>query len=204
MINKQKLLLIFLVITALSLTSFSFCLATENPALPKLEKPIFVTSCGQSPEYGTAQLLGKRAGLEMKADPLAKPADIIGFKTLIIVIGGSGKGLGAAGIDTPAEIKRVEDVIKKAREEKIFILGMHIGGIDRRGPVSQDFIPFAAEADYLIVRTDGNEDGFFTNVAKEKQIPLFLIEKSPELVDIFKVMFTEEEEKGEAGAELKN
>ena len=88
-----------------------------------------------------------------------------------------------------SEIKRVEDVIKKAREEKIFILGMHIGGIDRRGPVSQDFIPFAAEVDYLIVRTDGNEDGFFTNVAKEKEIPLFLIEKSSELVGIFKEIF---------------
>jgi hypothetical protein len=190
-INKQKLLLIFSVMTALILNSVSFCLAIENPALPKLEKPIFVTSCGQSPDYGTAELLGKRAGLEMKADSLAEPEDIIGFKTLIIVIGGSGKGLGAAGIDVPQEVKRVEDLIKKAREEKMFILGMHIGGLDRRGPVSQEFVPFAAQVDYLIVRTDGNADGFFTNIAKEKQIPLYLIEKSPELVDIYKIMFTE-------------
>jgi hypothetical protein len=188
-INKQKLLLIFSVMTALILNSVSFCLAIENPALPKLEKPIFVTSCGQSPDYGTAELLGKRAGLEMKADSLAEPEDIIGFKTLIIVIGGSGKGLGAAGIDVPQEVKRVEDLIKKAREEKMFILGMHIGGLDRRGPVSQEFVPFAAQVDYLIVRTDGNADGFFTNIAKEKQIPLYLIEKSPELVDIYKIIF---------------
>jgi ureidoglycolate hydrolase len=68
----------------------------------------------------------------------------------------------------------------------MFILGMHIGGIERRGTTSQKFIPFAAQVDYLIVRTDGNADGFFTNVAKEKQIPLFLFEKSIELVDILK------------------
>jgi len=193
-IDKQKVLLYFTIVLFLMLTLTSLNLATENPPLPKLEKPIFVTSCGQSPDFGTVDLLGRRAGVEMKVNHVALPEEIVGYKTLIIVIGGSGKGLGAAGIDIPEEVKRVEELIKKASEEEIFILGMHIGGVDRRGPVSADFVPFAAEADYLVVRTDGNEDGFFTNVAEENEIPLFLIEKTPELVDIFKEMFAEENE----------
>jgi len=189
-INQRSFLFRFSIILIIVLSLSSLGFAIENPSLPSLNKPIFVTSCGQSPDYGVVDLLGKRrAGLELKVNPLAKPDDLIGFKTLIIVIGGSGKGLGAAGIDVPEEVKRVEELIKKAKEEGIFILGMHLGGVERRGPVSQEFVPFAAKVDYLIVRTDGNEDGFFTNVAKEKEIPLFLIEKSVELVEILKEIF---------------
>ena len=193
-LSKQKMILTFIVMTVLILTLTSLSLATENPAIPKLEKPIFVTSCGQSPDFGTADLLGRRAGLEMTVNHVAQPGDISGFKTLIIVLGGSGKGLGAAGIDIPEEVKRVEALVKKANEEGMYILGMHIGGVDRRGPVSADFVTFAAEADYLIVRVDGNEDGYFTNIAEENEIPLFLIERTPELVGIFTEMFTEETE----------
>ena len=93
------------------------------------------------PDFGTVDLLARRAGIEMKVNHVAQPEEIVGYKTLIIVIGGSGKGLGAAGIDIPTEVKRVEEVIKKAREEGIFILGMHIGGMDRRGPTSASFVP---------------------------------------------------------------
>ena len=188
-INEKRVFFGFSIILIIILILGSFCLAREKPPLPRLEKPIFVTSCGQSPDYGMVDLLGRRAGLEVKVNPTAKPDDISGFKTLIIVIGGSGKGLGAAGIDVPEELKRVEELIKKAREDGIFILGMHLGGVARRGPVSEQFVPFAKKVDYLIVREDGNKDGYFTKVAEEYKIPLFLIEKSIELVEILKEIF---------------
>ena len=189
-INEKRVFFRFSMILIIILILGSFCLAGENPPLPRLEKPIFVTSCGQSPDYGVVDLLGRRsAGLEIIANPTAEPDDIGGFKTLIIVIGGSGKGLGAAGIDVPEELKRVEELIKKAKEEGIFILGMHLGGADRRGPVSEQFVPFATKVDYLIVREDGNKDGYFTKVAEELKIPLFLIIKNVELVEILKEIF---------------
>ena len=110
--NKKRVFFGFSMILIIILILGLFCLAKENPPLPELEKPIFVTSCGQSPDYGVVDLLGRRrAGLEITADPTAEPGDIVGFKTLIMVIGGSGKGLGAAGIDIPEELKRVEELI---------------------------------------------------------------------------------------------
>ncbi len=68
-------------------------------------------------------------------------------------------------------------------------MGMHLGGVDRRGPISEQFVPFATKVDYLIVRKDGNRDGYFTKVAEELKIPLFLIEKNVELVEILKEIF---------------
>lgn len=193
-INEKRVFFGFSMVLIIILILGSFCLAVENPPLPRLEKPIFVTSCGQSPDYGVVDLLGRRsAGLEIIANPTATPDDIEGFKTLIIVIGGSGKGLGAAGIDVPKELERVEELIKKAKEEEIFILGMHLGGVDRRGPISEQFIPFAAKVNYLIVREDGNRDGYFTKIAEELKIPLFLIVKNVELVEILKEIFKDGE-----------
>lgn len=193
-INEKRVFFGFSMVLIIILILGSFCLAVENPPLPRLEKPIFVTSCGQSPDYGVVDLLGRRsAGLEIIANPTATLDDIEGFKTLIIVIGGSGKGLGAAGIDVPKELERVEELIKKAKEEEIFILGMHLGGVDRRGPISEQFIPFAAKVNYLIVREDGNRDGYFTKIAEELKIPLFLIVKNVELVEILKEIFKDGE-----------
>jgi len=196
-LNRKHVFLGFLLIFVFILILGSFCLTGEEPPLPKLEKPplprlekpIFLTSCGQSPDYGIPHLLGKRIGLEMKMASFAAPDDIVGFKTLIIVIGGSGKGLGAAGVDIPDEVERVKEVIKKAREEKIYILGMHLGGEARRGRTSECFIPFAAEVDYLIVREEGNMDGYFTKVSEENDIPLYLMKKNPELTKILEEIF---------------
>ncbi len=156
-INEKRVFFGFSMILIIILVLGSFCLAEENPPLPRLEKPIFVTSCGQSPDYGVVDLLGKRrAGLEIIANPTAESDDIEGFKTLIMVIGGSGKGLGAAGIDVPEELKRVEELIKKAKEEGIFVLGMHLGGVDRRGPISEQFVPFATKVDYCHLFVQAN------------------------------------------------
>ena len=87
----------------------------DPPTRDNIIKPILLTSCGQSPDYGIPNLLGKRIGLEMEAAPLAGPDDISGFKTLIIVIGGSGKGLGAAGVDIPEEV--YDEVVLRGREK---------------------------------------------------------------------------------------
>ena len=44
-------------------------------------------------------------------------------------------------------------------------------------------------ADYLVVTTDGNKDGRFDTIAKEKEIPLTQVEYALDLVDIFKDLF---------------
>lgn len=154
------------------------------------EKPILLTSAGQSADVQMVQALLKKAELEAVFEK-SLTADVIkDEKTLILAIGGSSKGLGAAGIKAEDELERVSNLIKKAKEKNIKIIGIHVGGSARRGELSDKFITSTiGEVDYLIVVEDGNKDGLFTNVSKEKNIPLEIVPKITSAVDPLKKAF---------------
>jgi len=64
-----------------------------------IRTPILVTSAGQSPDVLMVRVLLNRIGVENITDELAEPAQLEGVQTVIFALGGSQKGLGAAGID---------------------------------------------------------------------------------------------------------
>jgi len=184
--NKFRFL-VFAAVLSLCATA----LLAANPPLPKAEAPVFTTSFGQSQDSNFVNVLSKRVKLNNYHRTVAVPegADWNKAKTLIAVLGGSGKGLGAAGLSVADELKRCDSFIKAARAQKKFIIGMHIGGTDRRGPNSVDFLPFAGQVDYMIVRAEGNSDGYFTKLCAEKGIPLYTIESTREIEGILKQIF---------------
>lgn len=148
----------------------------------KFGKPILITSAGQSADVTLAGMLCKKNNIEAKSIAMASPSDLSEIKTLIIVAGFSSKGLGAAGVSREQELNRIKDVIKTAKNKNIKILLMHIGGKSRRGNQSDDFNKLAAEAaDYMIVVKQGDEDQFFSNIAKSKNIPLKIVDKISEV-----------------------
>ena len=90
------------------------------------------------------------------------------YKTLIVTMGTSGKGMGAAGIEIDDELARVENLITEARNQGILVLGFHIEGEARRSGACENSINLVAPlVDYLIVRSDGNLDGRFDEIAKK-------------------------------------
>ena len=152
--------------------------------------PVAMTAPGQSPEIAIVQLLARRVKLEIKTNPFLKPDALNGFKTLIIIIGGSGKGLGAAGVDIEEESKRAKDLIAICEEKEIKIIGMHLGGETRRGASSQIMIELVTpKCDYVVVREDGNKDGIFTKICSENKITLTEIEKTLQVTDVLKALF---------------
>ena len=154
------------------------------------EVPVAMTAPGQSPEIAIVSLLARRVKLEIKSEPFLKPEALEGFKTLIIIIGGSGKGLGAAGVDIEGEAKRAKNLIAVCKEKEIKIIGMHLGGETRRGANSQIMIELVTpKCDYVVVREDGNKDGIFTKICSENKITLTEIEKTLQVVDVLKVLF---------------
>lgn len=141
-------------------------------------QPILITSAGQSADVTMAGQLCKRLKLDYTADNKATAKNLDGVKTLMIVPGFSSKGLGAAGISREQEMSRVKDLITAAKSRKINILVMHLGGKPRRGAQSDDFNAIAAEAAlHMVVVQQGDEDQFFTNIAKEKKIGIDLVDK---------------------------
>jgi hypothetical protein len=119
------------------------------------------------------------------------------YKTIIILMGASLKGMGAAGISIDDEIKRTSELMDAAKRDKILIIGVHIGGMKRRAQgatvgdntdeLSIDAV--APKSDMLLVLKEGNEDGRFTVISKQKKIPMIEVEKNLDLIPEIEKLF---------------
>jgi hypothetical protein len=174
------------------LTQVSYANETEQPPLPTCELPLLITTAGQSPGAVIVSVLCSRNKIDNDFRGLVKAEDLIlkSYKTLIITMGTSLKGMGEAGTDIDLELDRIKKLIEEARKQNILIIGMHIEGEARRtGHCEKSIDLVAPRVDYLIVRSDGNKDGRFDLISKEKNIPMTIIEETLELNDLLKEMF---------------
>jgi hypothetical protein len=130
-------------------------------------------------------------------DPLATPETLQAkakagtpYKSLIITMGASLKGMGASGLTLDSEEARLRKVIELCKQKKIFVMAVHIGGESKRGAAGSDnermIDAVAPLADYIVVTKDSNRDGRFTKLAQAKKIPLTEIEYALDLVNIVK------------------
>ena len=180
-------------------------LAAESPGLlqaqpgPKASPPILVTSCGQSQGPAMLNVILKRVGVDYDVTPLATVPDLKAkpYKSLIITMGASLKGMGAANISIDDELGRIARLIDEARKARITIIGAHIEGLKRRAQGAeagdttdeQSIDAVAPKSDVLLVIKEGNSDGRFTAIAKAKKIPLVEVEKNMELVGALQSIF---------------
>lgn len=121
------------------------------------EEPILLTSVGQSADVNIVDTLLKKIGIEARLGVSVTAEEVANYKTLVLAVGGSSKGLGAAGVDEKQELERVVALIEAAKENDVKILALHIGGQARRGVLSDLFIPDAVHAaDAMIVVEAGD------------------------------------------------
>ena len=157
------------------------------------EGPIIATTCGQSPGALMVTQICKQVGLECEQQDLLKGEYLKenDFKTVIITMGTSGKGMGAAGTDMKAEVERINGIIEVANEKGMTIIGAHIEGEARRvdDNDARSIEVVAPYSDIIIVREDSNKDGYFTDLGEEKDIPVYVIEKTLELTEPLKEIF---------------
>ena len=149
--------------------------------------PILMTSAGQSADVQMFNAIASRSGVEATARELVEADDIeVGeYNTLVIVVGGSSKGLGAAGIDAEQEQARVDAIIEKLKDS-VTIVVAHIGGQARRGELSDGFINAVLPyAQYLIVVEEGDSDGLFSNYAAENNIPISICPDIASVGEVF-------------------
>ncbi len=148
-------------------------------AAATLARPALVTSVGQSSDIVVVKaLLNTQLKMDLAVNPLAQPADLAGIKTLLIVVGSSAKGLGAAGLDMEKEVARANALLVAARERKIAVLVLHTGGEARRGKTSNDLIALVVPAaDQVIVVASGNKDKVFDTLAAARKAPVVEVEK---------------------------
>jgi len=150
------------------------------------QAPIFVTSFGQSTDAAMLDTVMKRVGIEYKYSTNATADDIEGYKTIIIAVGASTKGLGAAGISEADETARAQKIMRKVKDNGIQVICCHIGGSGRRGNLSDVFADMVmAQCSYIILKEDANFDGKFTDYAKQHDLPISLIFATKDTVSVF-------------------
>ena len=112
------------------------------------------------------------------------------YKTIILAVGGSNKGLGAAGIDADQELARTDALIAKAKELGMTVIAMHVGGADRRGTLSDSFIkPAFAAADIAIIVESGDTDNLMHDILAGNSTPTAYVAKSSGARDVLKTLF---------------
>jgi hypothetical protein len=175
-------------------------LVLAQTAAPKASPPILIASCGQSTAPDTLNAIFRRVAVpyDVVAAATAKDLSAKPYKTLIVTMGASLKGMGAAGVSIDDELKRTSQLIEAARKANITIVGAHIEGMSRRAQGAeagdttdeQSIDLVAPKSDILFIRKDGNSDNRFTIIATAKKIPMIEFEKNlqmiPELEKIFK------------------
>jgi hypothetical protein len=160
-----------------------------------LPLPALVTTVGRA-DGTIVRVISERAGLEgvqLLEDVSAE--DLEGIETLIVAMGGSTKGLGAAAIDAGAELERGGDVLEAAHAAGLKVLGVHVGGEARRGELSDPFCELVGNhSDALLVKASGNGDGFFNEIAERRDIPLVEVETNGAAISAIGDLFGIEDE----------
>jgi hypothetical protein len=126
----------------------------------------------------TVKTLLGRANVPHDYDPVATADKLTGRPAVIIAMGASVKGFGAAGITAQTELARTQAILDAAKANKIQVIGVHIGGAERRGGASEQFIQLVSgAADRLVIAKEGNQDGYFSKLAEERKIPITVIDQ---------------------------
>jgi hypothetical protein len=172
--------------------------AVSGAAPVRGQQPLLITNAGQGPGAKMSRLLLQRTGVVSEFDYLAEPqpADLKAkpYKTLMVVLGSTAKGLGASGITIDQEIERLNAMIAEAKKLKLQIVCVLLEGKTRRGkPGGADercIDAIAPHASYLVVKKDGNEDGRFDVIAKKTGAPLTFIDDAVDFGEVVKAMYT--------------
>lgn len=194
MLYKRKPLAILFSIMAI------MCLSTVvRGAEPELSTPVAITTCGQSPGALMVKLIFNRANMENYHDDLLiaeylkeQAAQGQGFRTLVVATGTSMKGMGAAGTDIDVEIARIEKLIGEAKEQGMTVIGAHIEGMGRRVDHTDalSIETVCNQADVLMVIDDSDSDGYFTQLAAKREIPLLKAPQALNFAELLKELFT--------------
>lgn len=154
--------------------------ALPQPTVPEgaFRKPAIITSIGQNSDAAIVKVLcNTKLKLGFGYGILAGVQDLADNASILMVVGASTKGLGAAGISMEQEIARTKALIAAAKSKGIAVIAVHTGGSGRRGETSNQLIELVmADAIAAVVVAEGNKDGFFTELAAKRGIPLYQTE----------------------------
>ena len=154
-------------------------------------KTVYLSTVGQADSNIIENIIKKAGAVGMYSSQNMLTADQVEEGAVVLLtLGSSSKGLGAAGVDEAFEKNRAAAFSQAAAEGKFTLILFHVGGTARRGTSSDPIIEAAfpgAAACFLV--SAGNEDGFFTTLSTENNVSLYEVDKAASLSDYAKQLF---------------
>ena len=152
----------------------------------QFQQPILVTSFGQSTDAAMIDTVMKKIGANYSYNPTADASAVANCKTIVIAVGASTKGLGAAGISEADETARAESIMSAVKANGTKVICVHIGGSQRRGTLSDVFADMVLPvSSYIVLKEDANFDYKFTTYAEKNNLPISLIYATKDTVTVF-------------------
>jgi len=174
----------FILIFSIFLILLSFNITT-------LAKEGLITSIGQNPGGLMVKVTLKDFDVNYIYSPQIEINELKDYQFTILSVGCSQKGLCSAETDFKKELKRTKELIEVMKEKDYPIIFVHLGGKLRRDVRSNKLIeevaPYASD---MVITKDSNEDGYFTKLSKEKDIPLHIIDNLSHLDNVFAEIFS--------------
>ena len=122
---------------------------------------VYATTIGIA-GFDTLTGLLDTAGITYTANQALTAADVTANDILIVVVGGSSKGMGGAGVTTSSEVERAKGF---AGKEGLEIIVVQLGGDATRGETSDPmYKAICGAADVTLILEAANTDALFTGL----------------------------------------
>lgn len=162
------------------------------PGLPKpiAKQPIVITSAGQSTDTYIIRDISNQLMLRSYFMPQAKETDLRDVSTVVFVVGYSSLGVKLQNITYEEEKLRIKKLLSKAEEDGLTVITVLVGGERAQDKKTEELIELiGSNADYLLAIKDSYHLKTLTKLAKEKDIPLTLVNEAAALSGPFASAF---------------
>jgi hypothetical protein len=182
---KRVVVLFLILLTLLP----SFIMAGKKTACP--EEPVLITPLGQNPDGLMIKVVLSKIGIKNDYLELASSDDLNNnYRSVVMTVGISYKGLGAAGINYNDEIKRTKKLVGEALKKDCPIILVYLGWSSEREKRTNQIIKLIApHSTCIIIKEDGGKDKYFAAIAHERQIPVITVDNLAQLENIFKNIY---------------
>lgn len=162
------------------------------PGLPQpiAKEPIVITSAGQGTDTYIIRDISNQLMIRSFFMPQARETDLKDMKTVVFVVGYSSLGSKLQGTTYEEEKSRIERLLKKAEDDNITILAIVTGGEKPRDKNTEELLMLIGNnADYLIGLRDSSSESILVKLAKDKDIPLSLVNEAGNISEPFASAF---------------
>lgn len=163
--------------------------------MPSLPKPIakemaLITSAGQSTDTYIVKDIANKLLIHNYFMPQAETIEMDDIHSIVFVVGYSEISEMLFGTNYETEIKRIMSLISESKNRELKIISVFIGGEHRKDDRTQWLLSYIGEnSDYIITTSDGDRDQTLYQFARERKIPITVVNKLEDISEPFASAF---------------